>query len=140
MKEFFDNWRRKAGIATLVMALAFMGGWLRSKVVEDGARLSMAGGIDCVVTSFAGKFHIEIYQRRHEWIKQNHWYSEPIGERQAYFAQKGLDWIPPPIPYWQIVTPLTLLSAYLILWKPRKASARAPQSIPGTERGINPEH
>lgn len=27
------------------------------------------------------------------------------------------------IPYWSVVLPLTLLSAYLILWKPRKAGA-----------------
>lgn len=30
---------------------------------------------------------------------------------------RGTDWV---APYWLIVLPLTLLSAYLILWKPRK--------------------
>lgn len=32
------------------------------------------------------------------------------------------------IPYWAIVLPLSLFSAYLILWKPRKRDSRSPQS------------
>jgi len=35
MKEFFQGWRRKIGVVTLVMALVFMAGWVRSLVVED---------------------------------------------------------------------------------------------------------
>ncbi len=30
---------------------------------------------------------------------------------------RGTDWV---VPYWLVVLPLTMLSAYLILWKPRK--------------------
>ncbi|MDB5347162.1 MAG: hypothetical protein JWP89_5539 [Schlesneria sp.] len=30
------------------------------------------------------------------------------------------------IPYWSLIIPLTLLSAYLILWKPRKRKTSAP--------------
>ena len=30
MGEFFKGWRRKAGVVTLVMALAFLGVWARS--------------------------------------------------------------------------------------------------------------
>ena len=38
------------------------------------------------------------------------------------------------VPYWSIVTPLTLLSAYLILWKPRKVGAgqKCEPSVPET--------
>lgn len=122
-----------------------MGGWLRSKVVEDGVRLSMPGGIDLYVTSFAGKFHMTFNQRQHDWNERFHWHEEPINERPAYFAQKGLDWVRPPIPYWLIVSPLTILSAYLILWPANRKTAMPPQSSitptsdlqasPSTERG-----
>jgi len=30
MRAFFSGWRRKIGCVTLLMALAFMGGWVRS--------------------------------------------------------------------------------------------------------------
>ena len=38
------------------------------------------------------------------------------------------------IPYWSIVIPLALLSAYLILWKPRKVGAgqKCEPSVPET--------
>jgi hypothetical protein len=32
------------------------------------------------------------------------------------------------IPYWSIMLPLTLLSAYLILWKPRKRDSGLTQN------------
>lgn len=35
MREFFQGWRRKAGVVILVMALALMVGWLRSLIVAD---------------------------------------------------------------------------------------------------------
>ena len=35
------------------------------------------------------------------------------------------------IPYWSIVVPLTLLSAFLLLWKPRKSTSKKnPEPIP----------
>ena len=30
MDEFFRGWRRKIGLVSLMMALSFMGGWIRS--------------------------------------------------------------------------------------------------------------
>ena len=35
MGEFFKGWRRKVGVVTLAMALVFMGGWVRSLVIDD---------------------------------------------------------------------------------------------------------
>lgn len=35
MGSFFQGWRKKVGLATLIMALAFMGGWLRSLSIVD---------------------------------------------------------------------------------------------------------
>ena len=35
MREFFQGWRRKAGLGTLVMACVLTGAWMRSLVAED---------------------------------------------------------------------------------------------------------
>lgn len=35
MREFFGGWRRKAGCILLIVALTFMGGWLRSRYAVD---------------------------------------------------------------------------------------------------------
>ena len=39
MREFFRGWRRKVGVLTLVMALGFMAGWVRSSFSRDWIRL-----------------------------------------------------------------------------------------------------
>src|ERR1700750_278191 len=35
MREFFLGWRRRIGVATLVLACVFLAGWVRSFVVND---------------------------------------------------------------------------------------------------------
>lgn len=35
MREFFKPWRRKLGVATLGLALAAIGGWIRSFFITD---------------------------------------------------------------------------------------------------------
>jgi hypothetical protein len=35
MKEFFQGWRRKMGVATLVMACVLSGLWMRSRIFDD---------------------------------------------------------------------------------------------------------
>ena len=40
MGEFFRGWRRKIGMLTLMLALVFMGGWVRSLVVRDDLMVS----------------------------------------------------------------------------------------------------
>src|SRR3954462_3489874 len=40
MREFFRGWRRKLGVATLVMACVFAAGWVRSLFHRDNINLS----------------------------------------------------------------------------------------------------
>ena len=35
MREFFKGWRRKVGLAALVMACVVMGAWMRSQFTSD---------------------------------------------------------------------------------------------------------
>jgi|GEM_PF-3554606 len=43
MREFFRSWKRKVGVATLMVALAAIGMWLRSQVIEESAGLVLSG-------------------------------------------------------------------------------------------------
>ena len=103
--EFFKGWRRKAGLVTLAMACVLAVAWMRSYVIEDrivlsttpGASGQHAPGAANMIASRQGKL----------WLY--HWMAAGLEE----FA----------VPYWSLVLPLTLLSAWLILAKPRKAKA-----------------
>lgn len=35
VSQYFAGWRRKCGVVTLIVALAFAGGWIRSFVIDD---------------------------------------------------------------------------------------------------------
>ena len=43
MGEFSKGWRRKAGLATLAMALVLMMGWMRSYITRDSFAGSVGG-------------------------------------------------------------------------------------------------
>ena len=102
MKDFFHGWRRKAGCVTLVMALAVTGAWVRSNIVEDDLSFlypdlqSSEGGIEWTFLTWRR----ELFKGREgNWLV-----------RQVYWR----------VPYGFVATPLTLLSAYLLLGQPRK--------------------
>jgi len=147
MREFFKGWRRKAGSMTLVMALALAGMWARSRVHEDTFRLRTSRSTDLTV-EFAGS----AVKVRFQWETSNNgpdggsmgpdkWLewntsagsfsipilfpiTQPGGWASHYgrFYKEGKAnavWIP----YSTSVLVSTLLSAYLILWKPRKRAA-----------------
>lgn len=45
MREFFQGWRRKAGLLTLLVACLFMTGWVRSLVVQDRIEFTKFTGL-----------------------------------------------------------------------------------------------
>jgi hypothetical protein len=103
MREFFHGWRRKTGIITLVVGLGLMGMWIRSY------RL-----MDIVVKSnhLLGSCEGFLLWCRRPQSKLYFFTCEAFGQKIDPDVWK--------IPYGAIVIPLTILSAYLILWKPRK--------------------
>lgn len=126
---YFRGRRRKIGAATLVMACVFMIGWIRSQncldVIEPylprffGARIRVVSG--------SGRFTI---------LSQNHPVRSNTGNRPAVFYRGSFfRWVAwngeglnigakfTLIPYWSIVIPLTLLSAWLLISNPRKRKA-----------------
>ena len=146
MPTFFHGWRRKAGIVTLLMALALMGMCARSFCLDDDIEVPQH-----LIFSNRGRV---LWARSQYWSRatQFKWRAAPVSkrfdwlfdcdqpevEKEWNFNAAGLAvgnmkqgaiavsiWT---IPYWSLVTPLTLLSAYLIHWKPRKQPTTASQT------------
>ncbi|MEK6259832.1 MAG: hypothetical protein AABP62_14530 [Planctomycetota bacterium] len=145
MGKVFNGWRRKTGTITLVMALALMGGWMRSEVINDFVatdcrnatyRVGSYGGTLNLIrhsppNAFGRFLHWDSFEgqktNRHElWDQWNSWDGYEV-EWQWNWAQfrfgagslQGTKTVSFVIPYWFIVIPLTLLSAYLLLATPR---------------------
>ncbi len=160
MGEFFKGWRRKIGIVTLLMACVFMAGWVRSLAMCDVFRFPTGQHtcddvffVDNTVvwrrnyedqTEFVQKslswdrrpisdFHPAEEDRRIPWIWRQcgfGWYERWQGWGIGKIKDDPRDtlWI---IPYRVIVIPLTLLSAILLLSKPRQfTSKKTPEPTP----------
>ena len=167
MREFFRGWRRKAGLATLGMALLMMAAWMRSIVFWDGIYFSLLPGTGHDLVSERGLIGWERVtypideDSNYPMMK---WESDPnsrTGEafNFAYLESRsdesfvwrrcyggfsigvtsGVGILPPfsfdkddlpftpirfvVVPYWSLILPLTLLSAWLLLIKPRPAKS-----------------
>ncbi len=146
--EFFKGWRCKAGLVTLVMACVLMVMWMRSLAVNDlvlrrangfvSTIRSVAGGVSwttytCPVHSAGdyawGSTAIETRPSHGWWQAKEEcetiWEWQSLGfcfgaAMHAFYGhpERAVYWL---VPYWSLVLPLTLLSAWLILGKPRKA-------------------
>jgi hypothetical protein len=170
MREFFHGWRRKAGIATLLVALLFMAGWIRSFVVEDYFALPFEfeiGGRTLVGLAAENQslvFYADALESESDLEPDP--VDTPLADTGATIPDAGParqedepadalsviseaesvadEWVqvggpisvssqsititcmfPLPVPlvsvhFGWIVLPLTLLSGWLILWKPRQ--------------------
>ena len=156
MGEFFNGWRRKAGLVTLAMACVLAGGWMRSYVIEDEF-IWRSQTLAYFLKSANGRINYETNSNE-SVVKDVYSLAFPTGWRRwpgvlyepadpsdepgdifddlvvesrwrwggfdfgtavsSFFSMRLSIWI---VPYWSLVLPLTLLSAWLILIKPRKA-------------------
>jgi hypothetical protein len=140
MREFFKGWRRKVGCVTLMMSLVLMAGWIRSTYCEDVLMLTNWPR-RTAVDSLSGSLYWSTWEDPQERLRHSpiiHWdridalrVREPVTAEMIQEAVSNSvtnfkrDVVSPKvinisIPYWSITIPLTLLTAYLILWKPRK--------------------
>ena len=147
MLSFFHSWRRKVGAVTLVMACVLLGCWTRSRNIVDSIE-TQTPAAHCIFVSGGGRFlfvigkHSILQMRRSqtevrlgvlpitalptnsaniEWNAYpakavSVWPGNGAGPDASRYDgnERGM------FDYWLIALPLTLLSAYLILWKPRK--------------------
>ena len=146
MREFFRGWRRKVGCVTLLMACVLMGGWIRSLRVHDQlivprgdsvhifasqngmlgwARISQLLAtipFSWTSTTLTGTMEDSWDDAEVHW----RWHCCGFDIGAATLTAKSSIWGIKMeveqwgVPYWSLTIPLTLLSAYLMLWKPRK--------------------
>ena len=144
MRAFFHGWRRKTGCVTLVIACVMMAVWVRSRIqvdciclesrradfrfVSGGGRFRLVQGSPgmrqlsikpstasrSVLITTKPQSSISKNTMRLEWTV---WQApavninpESLGAVEATTMYS----------YWFLITPMTLLSAYLILVKPRQ--------------------
>ncbi len=149
MPPYFKPLRRKIGVVTLVTACVFSAGWVRSYRVQDTFVLEFGTGNSVELLSACKSliFVSAIDQSpskppklNFRWITygfaSDQWYMQidadnenmvassksaeftshqvilPIGVTTHYFRAFQ-------VPYWSIVIPMTLLSAWLLLSRPR---------------------
>ena len=143
MGEFFEGWRRKIGVVMLLMALVFVGGWVRSLTIQDSFLCHRDDHSGFFVNSNQGCLS---WNRIHELQPEQlrfadryftgdaasfdrflnnevnwHWktcgfeFGETTQHNSRVRSEFGV------VPYWSIVIPLTLLSAWLLLIKPRSS-------------------
>ncbi len=143
MGDFFHRWQRKIGVVVLILALVFMGGWVRSFVVADGIHIlnddffSVSGGLFWQRT---------LSKNANRSISFTSWEDfDPLfdydkwgfgfgagGDETNLFSSKtgGIVGVVKTtfyrVPYWFIAMPLTLLSAYLLVIAPRSANIKTP--------------
>jgi hypothetical protein len=144
MPTYFHGWRRKIGVLTLVMACVLIAGWIRSFLQEDVWVMIKGDATVGIIISNDGSLcwsqaddpAIPDVALRFEYVNFNP-FPDPKG-----FDEKDIQWIWRfagcgfgkrfneiyasslqccEIAYMPIVIPLTLLSAWLLLSKPRVA-------------------
>jgi hypothetical protein len=138
MHTFFHGWRRKTGVVTLVMAMLLTCAWMRNRVARDEVWFTLhdrhhkviapKGGFvwvswdarnDLQLKWDIGSLQTDTYSGMDRTTLAKHWHD--------HFDKAGLAPRTWTAHYLTIVLPLTFLSAYLILWKPRK---RDPGPMP----------
>ena len=152
MREFFRGWRRKAGLATLAMALLLMTGWMRSYVIRDVvcvwasqsvySAISVHGGVllsrstdDDITQPFDVDWDSADASLFSEWSLNNDAEMDLFCCRCGFFVGVcsyrnvlGHPRVSVIFSYSLFVQPLTLISAWLLLIKPRPAKSAKESS------------
>ena len=144
MGEFFKLWRRRVGVVTLLLACGSMDLWIRSKKVLDLIRLPFIKSTTIYLLSDKKTICFGISSGAH-WTS-GVWQSKPAGRANDLGAERYFTWYENrlgfgiagndswpnslqrevDVPYWYVVIPLTLLSAWLLLSKPRQSKSKIP--------------
>jgi hypothetical protein len=160
MSEFFRGSRRKVGVMTLVLATAFMGGWVRScnqvdfiLIFSMRSKFTLVSGHQafCFLanhgshrvrfsTRSSGETiivgdEIQPYLFRPIYRNKNITHDDPVRVTILDSDSDSLsDSFIAMTPYWSVVIPLTILAAFLLLTKPRQPTANEiPESIQNDE-------
>ena len=111
MREFFRGWRRKVGVVTLVLACVFTGFWVLSLISSNKLVIEFSRTND-----FAKSIELRSEGGMMQYVESTELYFGDH-DNEVLFAHT----------YWSIVIPLTLVSLWLLLTKPRKANSETVQ-------------
>lgn len=125
MREFFQGWRRKAGVVALVVACVLAVLWGRTILVADVVQAGPVGFGSVRGGMFWYGFHPNepwrwetIPDEDIESSDRNKSLAEILHDEFA--AESAGGEVYGYVLYWWLILPLTALSAYLILWPQRK--------------------
>lgn len=106
MREFFKGWRRTLGTVTLVLACVLLVGWVHSQSIRD----------EFLITDYGcgSRYFLRSHRGEIQDIEYNSLLREEQTSHRCSYALPTI--------------PLTLLSAWLLLSRPRK-----PVAIPSDE-------
>ncbi len=148
MSEFFRGWRRKVGVLALGFAVLATLGWVRSLTIHDSIEIAFESRA-ISIASQAGTIDWQIKQWHNNFGPNEtfQWNTTPTDPRiprvlwlrtiqsDMIFNGKKLAWSGhgTRIPYWMCVLPLTAVSAFLLLTKPRKPTQKKQPEPTSTE-------
>lgn len=125
MFGFFQGWQRKTGCLTLALALLATSAWLQSGNLEDNITFPL-GKHTYVILSSRGQvtfWRLDGRDFLHRWRVQHH---QQKREGWLWLDRNNILVLDPKdgwtVHYPMFVLPLALLSAFLILCKPRPRS------------------
>ena len=145
MSTYFHGWRRKFGVVMLVMATVFACGWLRSFYVTDMIIFPTATALTSWISDQQGLAWLVEVQTDEEHKALMYDIDVPFIVSPIFFQTSPDGWnmkwsfcgfvyfngdrpeltdTGQFIPHWSIVIPLTLLSVYLLLSKPRSPTPK----------------
>ena len=143
MPNYFNSLRRKIGVTTLVLACVFMAGWVRSSFLTDRFAIITPAQFGFVIFSLDHHFVLgtAVDPSLPPVFEGPNWATSDFVEFDELYTNFpsvlrwrsfGFSFVQDDIrayctaPYWSIVLPLTLLSAYLLLSKSRPAKHAEP--------------
>ena len=139
MREFFKGWRRKTGCVMLVMTCVLAAGWVRSEFVRDRLKRNYTGG---AVGLFSTSGQIGFGRREYgiEFRAPEPFISfdsTPITKRYPFagfhivkeFEKAGGGVETYAVPYYFIVIPLVVLTAFLLLSRHRSSHQKTTPEL-----------
>lgn len=95
MRDLFHGWRRKTGGASLVMALAFLVGWIRSETYSDAFSFSCGTNMSYSIYSENGYLFFELTTMPGTLSNQTYFrtlYSCDPNECYLYYRDQTIGW------------------------------------------------
>lgn len=130
MGDFFHGWRRKIGVAILLIACAVLFVWARGVATGDCIGFIAGDGMYFVSSTDHGFEFRKSFDPPAVGSPPIWWNRAPLYSAPMIFPNEGDLVIELPVWnmfHWAIVLPPTILSAYLILLPPRQRTRRDVQ-------------